>query len=122
MNAATALLQSAETHGITLWVDGDQLRYKARQPVTDGMKDRIRQHKAEIINLLSNQGNEAEKLDHSTVPTWCNPGCECLGRQELPDLPMVMGCYQENDERNWKWSRFDKMNGCPKATIWSERT
>ena len=97
MNAASALLQSAEAHGITLWADGDQLRYKARQPVSDGMKDRIRQHKAEIIQLLSNQPSEPTDLARPTVPEWCNPRCECFCKLELPGLPVVRGCYLETD-------------------------
>lgn len=113
MKTVTALLRSAESLGIALWVEGGQLRYKARQPVSDGMKDRIRKHKAEIISLLSTQTGHPEKPDHPPLPDWCNPHCECFHRLEIPNLPVVQGCYREIDEKNWRWSRLDKMNSCP---------
>ena len=115
MKAASALLLSAESLGIVLWVEGEQLRYKAKQPVSDGMKDRIREHKAEIIELLSNQGGGPAPPALPQFPDWCNPGCECFFRLELPGLPVVLGCYQETDSTHWRWSRLEKMNNCPRA-------
>ncbi len=115
MKTATALLQSAEAHGIVLWVDGDQLRYRARQAVSDGMKERIRENKAEIINLLKSKTCGSDETTRVAFPDWCNPRCECFHRLELPGLEVVQGCYLENDERNWQWAKLDKMKSCPRA-------
>ena len=116
MKAASALIRSAESQGITLWVEGGQLRYKARKPVSDGLKDRIREHKADIINLLKNQpAPTGTSSAMSIIPEWCTLGCECCCKLEFPDLPVVHGCYMETDERNWKWSRHDTMTACPRA-------
>jgi len=112
MNAASALLQSAEVHGITLWADGNQLRYKALQPVSEGMKNRIRQHKAEIIQLLCEQGTERSP-QRLPVPDFCNPGCGCFCRLEFPGHTEVQACYREGGGTDWKWSRLDKMKNCP---------
>lgn len=116
MKAANALLRRVESLGVILWVEGDQLRYKARQPVSDGLKNRIRQHKPEIINLL--RFAKVQETIRPKVPEWCDPGCTCFCRLEFPDLPMVMGCYQENDSSHWRWSRLDKMTYCPNKEHW----
>lgn len=115
MKAAKALLQSAESLGIVLWVDGDQLRYKARQPVSDGMKDRMREHKADIINLLNSKPARPVGAKRPTLPGWCNPQCECFHRMELPGSEVVQGCYQALGETNWRWSRIDKAKSCPRV-------
>ena len=106
MKAASALLQSAGSMGLHLWVDGDQLRYKATHAVSDGLKDRIREHRRDIITLLESK---------TALPQWCNPDCPCLRRIEAAETPAVSACLMEIDERNWKWTRIDKMQSCPKC-------
>ncbi|MGD9506464.1 MAG: hypothetical protein AB7W37_16270 [Syntrophobacteraceae bacterium] len=116
MKTATALLRSAESLGIILWVEGGQLRYKARQPVSDGIKSRIRQHKAEIIDLLSparrngracnHRGNEATR----TVPSWCRANCPGLEVIPLANEGEVAGCVHPV---TGAWRRLDMMTECP---------
>ncbi len=77
MKAASALLQSAGSMGLHLWVDGDQLRYKATHAVSEGMKARIREHRRDIITLLGSK---------AALPQWCNPDCPCLRRIEAAEI------------------------------------
>ena len=114
MKAVQALLQSAQSLGIILWVDGDQLRYKARQPVSDGMKGRIREYKADIINLLNSKPVRPVESVRPTLPGWCNPQCECFCRLELPSLENVLGC-EINTTSGWRWVRLSNLTGCPLA-------
>ena len=101
------ILKSAEQAGVTLWVEGDHIRYKSKQPVGNRLKDQIRQHKAEIINLLS--GNK----QLSYLPGWCNTLCSNYNRLDIPGLGVVQGCYQETDNFNWRWDHLNKMKKCP---------
>jgi len=56
------------------------------------------------------------KTTRPSLPEWCNSGCDCFCRLELPGIEVVQGCYQEISVTNWIWSRIDKMNRCPIAT------
>jgi hypothetical protein len=98
--------------GLHLWVDGDQLRYKATRAVNDGLKDRIREHRRDIITLLKSKSTSAAG---PVLPQWCNPDCPCLRRIEAAETDTVSACLMETDERNWKWTRIDKMQSCPKS-------
>jgi len=113
MKTASTILRSAESLGIELWVEGGQIRYKARQPVSDGFKSRIRQHKAEIINLLSREPGGVVTATRPTLPSWCNSRCEHRHRLELPDLGAVEWCCFEQDANHWRRVRIGTMNGCP---------
>ena len=110
MKTATALLRSAESQGIILWVEGGHLRYKARQPVSDGFKDRIKEHRAEIIKLLSRGETDSTP---STLPEWCDTRCEHYHRLDLPVIGTMQWCCWEKDERHWRRDRIDGMGGCP---------
>jgi hypothetical protein len=49
-----ALMETAARLGIRLWVERDRLRYQApRGVLTDELRQRLRQHKYEIIDRLS---------------------------------------------------------------------
>jgi len=113
MKTATALLRSAESLGITLWVDGDLLRYKARQPISDGFKDRLREHKAEIINLLSRDQGEAKEAT-LTLPASCRVDCHGLEAISLPNEGEVAGCVHPITHA---WKRLDAMTECPALEV-----
>ena len=113
MKTATALLRSAESLGIILWVEDGQLRYRARQPVSDGFKSQIKEHKTEIINLLTGKPGGAVQATKPNLPGWCKSSCEHYHRLELPDGGELQWCCQGDDERHWRIDRIDKMSICP---------
>jgi len=47
------------------------------------------------------------------LPSWCRVDCENL-RQASGGAAW---CCQETDERHWRISRVDRMNGCPMAKV-----
>jgi hypothetical protein len=110
VKAASALIRAAEAQGVTLWVEGGQLRYKARQPVADGFKDRIREHKAEIIKLLE---EKPVATGETRLPEWCDSRCESFHRLMIPEVGTMMWCCQEDDSTQWRRVRIDTMNSCP---------
>lgn len=115
MKAVSALLQRAESVGLSLWVEGGQLRYRAKQPIGEGLKAQIRERKDDIINLLSkSHGGTAEAI-RAALPSWCNTRCDCYHRLEVPDVGTLQWCCQEIDENHWRRDRLDTMSGCPLA-------
>jgi TubC N-terminal docking domain len=50
---ALDLLQAVSAAGGLIWLESDTLRLAAPQPLTDELRARLRQHKAEIVALLS---------------------------------------------------------------------
>ncbi len=58
------LLDQLSNQGITLMVDGEQLRVRARQGVlTPGLRDQIAERKHELIELLKTQNRSGEKAN-----------------------------------------------------------
>ena len=110
MKAASALIRSAETLGVVLWVEGGQIRYKARQPVSDGFKSQIKARKAEIIELLREKPVEEGK---SSPPEYCDSKCKCFHRLVVPDLGTLAWCCWEEDSAHWRRVRIDAMTECP---------
>lgn len=57
-----------------------------------------------------------------TLPSWCNPRCDCYHRLEVPDVGTqeaiatqrnAQWCCQEISETHWRRDRIDTMSGCP---------
>ena len=114
MKTATALLRSTESLGIVLWVEAGQIRYKAKQPVSDGWKSQIRAHKAEIINLLAtDKPGGATEAARPTVSSWCNVRCEHYHKLSIPDRGTMAWCCWEDDSTHWRRVRVDSMTKCP---------
>ena len=99
MSAAIDLLRDAGEQGLTLWLDEGQLRYKAMQPVSDELKGRLRQYKAEIISLLAIRPGGVTKAE-TPARTWTpgNPStCSCghVTGWQLAGEPLCPVCFHK---------------------------
>ena len=107
------LLAAAQRQGIELWLDGEQLHYRASSKVSEELKARLRSHKADIIRILQEQAATASKAPE--IPAWCSTDCphfdlvEPVGAEQAS----VPGCFREDERGGWIWSRLDKLSACP---------
>ena len=104
MKTANDLIQDAKSIGIFLWVEGGQLRYKARQPIADDFKAQIKKHRAEIIHQLTVQ---------PILPNWCAAKCDHFHEMKIPGMEPVRYCCLETDSKNWLRIRIENLNECP---------
>lgn len=110
--SAEELLAIAQCQGIELWLEGEQLHYRAATQVGEALKARLRNHNGEIIRILRGQAHAASEAVE--VPPWCSSGCEHFDLAELPEQQAkVPGCFREDERGGWVWSRLDKMTACP---------
>ena len=55
MNIARKLVQDVHSAGGTIVAAGDKLRLSAPEPLPDSLMDELRQHKAEVMSLFSQE-------------------------------------------------------------------
>ena len=55
MKTSLAIIKAAEDQGISLWVEGGALRYKAARGIASDLKSQLVNHKNEIIEILSHE-------------------------------------------------------------------
>ena len=124
---ARDLIHTAESLGIFFWVDGDKLRYKSLYPVTEDFKDKLRDNKSGIVQLLTSTHDNLnqfesvietsipeEEAPSSLVPIWCSRNCLNL---ELIGVPLdgpIWGCVQKHPDFE-EWKRLDWMKQCPRV-------
>lgn len=77
--------------------------------MVDRWRPRLKQHKAEIINLLSGKPGGAIEATQS-LPHWCRTDCPGLENIDLPNEAEVAGCVHP---ATGSWRRLDWMDGCP---------
>jgi len=112
--SALAIIEAASTDGLVVNLSQNgSLEVVGEQQVVDRWRTRLKQHKAEIINLLSRESGGVVTATRPTLPNSCNSRCEHYHRLELPDLGAVEWCCFDQDERHWRRMRIDTMNGCP---------
>jgi amino acid adenylation domain-containing protein len=80
MKTIHELLSYLQSKKVTLWVDGDNLRYRApKEALTQEIKEKLRQHKAEILSFLNPSGmtsiqpiadNDHYELSHAQKRLW----------------------------------------------------
>jgi len=59
---ATALLHDLQALGVTLQADGDRLRFHPRDAVTPEMLEQLREHKAELLEMLRQSDAQHQAL------------------------------------------------------------
>jgi len=110
---AAGIIQAAKAEGLIVTLSpGGSIKAIGEQSAVNRWRPTLKEHKAEIINLLTRQPGGMQPT-RPAFPEWCNPHCESFHRLELPGLDMVQGCYQETNSTHWRWSRLDKMKNCP---------
>lgn len=58
---AADLLSRAQAAGLTLWRDGDRLKYRGPQSAIDAMLPELREHKPELMKALPDAKAEARR-------------------------------------------------------------
>lgn len=115
---AAEIIKAATAEGLVINLSpGGSLKAIGEQDVVDRWRPLLKQHKAEIINLLATgKPGGAIEATRPTVPTWCNAGCEHFHKLVVPDLGTVLWCCWETDPANWRRLRIDALAGCPMST------
>lgn len=112
---ALSIIEAATAEGLTVNLSPTgSLKATGEQETVNRWRPLLKQHKAEIINLLATEkpGGVIEAA-RPAVPSWCNNHCEHYHRVETPDLPTVEWCCFEQDERHWRRARIGTMSKCP---------
>ena len=126
--SALAIIEAATAEGLVVDLSPTgSLKATGEQVVVERWRPLLKQHKAEIINLLSVKPGGVEQATRpSTCPaaptprkgtppwpplaSWCKPDCD---RLHLSDG--VAWCCNEVDERHWSRRRISSMESCPAA-------
>lgn len=71
---AADLVKGTHEVGISLWVEAGKLRYKSPSKLNERMRETLKQHKCEIISLLSSQPKPYIKNGSELIiPSECHP-------------------------------------------------
>jgi hypothetical protein len=109
---AAEIIQAAKADGVDVALSpGGSINATGEQAVVNRWQPTLKEHKPEIINLLTRQQGGADTAQ--LIPDWCDSRCDCFHLLEVTCLEMAQGCYQETDTTHWRWSRLDKMKSCP---------
>ena len=112
---ALSIIEAATAEGLTVNLSPTgSLKAIGEQEAVNRWCPLLKQHKAEIINLLSKKPGGAIEATRPTLPSWCNPRCDCYHRLELPEIGTMQWCCFEQDETHWRRDRIDTMKSCPR--------
>ncbi len=112
---ALAIIEAATAEGLVVdLAQNGSLKAIGEQKTVNRWRPLLKQHKAEIINLLKAKPGGAGEAARPTLPSWCNPRCDCYHRLELPEIGTVQWCCFEQDETHWRRDRIDTMQSCPR--------
>ena len=93
---AIDVLQEVSEAGGTVRLEGDMLRLSAPEPLPDELRARLRQHKAEIVALLS-----AVKPANDAAPrSACRASPACRGRSPTASTPSSRPMEHREYRRN----------------------
>lgn len=85
MSAAENLLHNLAEHGVTVWQEAGQLRYRAPAGVmTPSLLASVRQHKPELLALLAANDGDVEGSFGSSTRTRARQQVQILPSQSLP--------------------------------------
>jgi len=111
---ALAIIEAATADGLAVDLSPTgSLKAIGEQETVNRWCPLLKQHKAEIINLLSKKPGGAVEATRPTLPSWCNSRCDCYHRLELPEIGTMQWCCFEIDKTHWHRDRIDTMRGCP---------
>jgi len=107
--SALSIIEAAAAEGLI--VDLSQnglLKIRGEQKVVSRWQPLLKQHKAEIINLLNREPGGAVQATRP-LPPWCRTGCPGLEAIPLPNEGEVVGCVHPV---TGAWRRLDWMKQC----------
>lgn len=112
---ALSIIEAATAEGLTVNLSPTgSLKAIGEQETVNRWRPLLKQHKAEIINLLAtDKPGGAIEATRPTVPSWCNVRCEHFHKLSIPDLGTVLWCCWEDDSTHWRRVRVDSMTECP---------
>ena len=113
--SALAIIEAATAEGLTVNLSPTgSLKAIGEQETVNRWRPLLKQHKAEIINLLAtDKPGGAIEATRSSVPSWCSARCEHFHKLSIPTLGTVLWCCWEEDSTHWRRLRVDAMNSCP---------
>jgi hypothetical protein len=111
---ALAIVEAATAEGLIVDLSQNgSLKVVGDQETVDRWRPRLKQHKAEIINLLNAKPGGVVKATRPTLPSWCNSMCKHFHRLDVPEVGILQWCCQEEDSTHWRRDRIDCMSDCP---------
>ncbi|ADW16663.1 hypothetical protein Despr_0483 [Desulfobulbus propionicus DSM 2032] len=111
---ARAIIEAAVTDGLVVNLSPTgSLKAIGEQEAVNRWRPLLKQHKTEIINLLSGKPSGEMQATRPTLPNWCNARCDHYHRLDVPDVGTMQWCCWETDERHWRRDRIDTMSRCP---------
>ena len=107
---AAEILQTAKADGLVVTLSpGGTLKLTGDQPAVNRWQSLLKEHKAEIITLLSSS-------KQPPLPEWCNPLCDNYHSADIPGLGVVLGCCRETSPLNWRRDGLNNLKSCPKKS------
>lgn len=101
---ALAIVEAATAEGLVVELSlNGSLKAVGEQEVVDRWRPLLKQHKAEIVILLSGVN----------LPNWCRADCDHYHRLEVPDVGTMQWCCQDDDYRHWRIARINRLSHCP---------
>lgn len=78
--SGAAVLDQCRVAGISVWIEGERLRFKAAAPLADTLLADLRANKSELIALLSAPANDAitREIDPDALTDWLRSESLCL--------------------------------------------
>ena len=113
--SALAIIEAATAEGLTVNLSPTgSLKAIGEQKTVNRWRPLLKQHKAEIINLLAtDKPGGATEAARPTVSSWCNVRCEHYHKLSIPDRGTMAWCCWEDDSTHWRRVRVDSMTKCP---------
>lgn len=111
MSAETALAEAA-AKGVTLTLSGGKIIYSGPpEAVTDDLLGRLRQHKAELLQLLAAEAEKAERALHTNYGTG-HPDAQPLEPMPPPiaDWPDDLTQLLRRVATHYEWSEQDRQD------------
>ncbi len=107
---ALAIIEAATAEGLVVGLaPSGSLKAVGEQEVVDRWRPLLKQHKVEIINLLSREPGGAVVATRP-LPSWCRGDCPGLEVIPLPNEGDVAGCVHPI---TGAWRRLDWLTECP---------
>ena len=113
MNAQTIIERACSEGLIVTLADSGNIKARGDHEVVIRWQPLLKQHKEEIVNLLSGEPGGVIEATRPTLPQWCRDDCPGLEIFPLPNEGGVAGCVNPDTE---SWRRLDWMRECPAMT------
>ena len=108
---AQVIIKAAATEGLIVNLSqSGSIKVRGKPEVVNRWQSLLKQHKEDIINLLSKESGGPVPAIQPALPRWCRIGCPGLETIALPNEGEVAGCVNPVTE---SWRRLSWMTECP---------